>query len=90
MSPLRVVSVLVLDRRRVQLGLTDGTERIVDLAPLLRGAVFDRVRADDAFFRKVAVDQELGTIVWPNGADLCPDVLIHARRPAQVERVSEE
>jgi len=30
---------------------------------------------DDSFFRQVRVDHELGTIVWPNGADVCPDVL---------------
>ena len=27
------------------------------------------------FFRQVAVDYEAGTLVWPNGVDLCPDVL---------------
>ncbi len=27
------------------------------------------------YFAKVAVDAELGTVVWPNGADLAPDVL---------------
>ena len=26
-------------------------------------------------FAKVRVDPELGTIAWPTGADLCPDVL---------------
>jgi len=28
-----------------------------------------------AFFPLVAVDPKRGTIVWPNGADLAPDVL---------------
>ena len=26
-------------------------------------------------FRQVQVDPELGTIVWPNEADFCPDLL---------------
>jgi len=27
------------------------------------------------YFRQVSVDQEAGTLVWPNGVDCCPDVL---------------
>lgn len=30
---------------------------------------------DLEFFTSVKVDQHTGTIVWPNGVDLCPDVL---------------
>jgi hypothetical protein len=30
---------------------------------------------DPTLFGKVAVDPELGTVRWPNGADLDPDVL---------------
>jgi hypothetical protein len=30
---------------------------------------------DPEYFRSVRVNPEVGTIVWPNGADLCPDVL---------------
>ena len=89
MPLLRIRTVTPLDGRRVRLGLTDGSERVVDLRPLLVGRVFEPIVADDAVFRRVAVDPELGTIVWPNGADLCPDVLIHGRDPARVERVSE-
>ena len=33
---------------------------------------------DPVFFALVRVDPEAGTVVWPNGADLDPDVLRHA------------
>jgi hypothetical protein len=47
----------------------------VDLAKHLafRG-VFEPL-SDPACFAQVRVDRELGTIAWPNGADLDPDVL---------------
>lgn len=47
----------------------------LDLARLIefRG-VFEPL-ADPHEFAKVRVDPELGTIAWPNGADLDPDVL---------------
>jgi Protein of unknown function (DUF2442) len=38
------------------------------------GTVFYPFR-DLEFFKSVKLDKKLGTIVWPNGADLCPDVL---------------
>ena len=37
--------------------------------------MFEPLRADPELFRQVRVDEELGTIVWPNGADMDPDVL---------------
>lgn len=72
---VRVRTVEPLDGFRVRLGFTDQTERIVDLGQFLNGPIFDPVRRDRGFFRTVTVDQELGTIVWPNGADIDPDVL---------------
>jgi len=53
----------------------DGTTGTVDVARIVR---FDGVFAallDPAVFADVHVDPELGTVVWPGGADLCPDVL---------------
>jgi len=52
----------------------DGTEGEVDLRPSLRGPVFDPLHNLE-YFKQVRVDPELGTIVWPNGADIAPETL---------------
>jgi hypothetical protein len=79
---VRISTVVPLGGYRVRLGFTDGSEREVDLEPYLRGPIFEPVRHDPALFDAVEVDRELGTIVWPNGADIDPDVLYHGRQPA--------
>jgi hypothetical protein len=58
------------------LKFSEGTEGVVDLEGWLIGAggVFAPLE-DAAFFRQVRVSAEGGTIEWPNGVDLCPDVL---------------
>jgi hypothetical protein len=43
--------------------------------PLLRGPIFEPLREDRARFEDLRVDPDLGTLAWPNGADLCPDIL---------------
>ncbi len=60
----------------------DGSARAVDLEPLLRGPIFAVLKADHSLFGQVRVDPELGTIVWPNGADMDPDVLHGDEVPA--------
>lgn len=61
---------------RVALTFDDGLEAEVDLAPLLGQyeGVFAPLR-EESHFRQLRVDPEAGTLCWPNGADLCPDVL---------------
>ena len=75
--PTRIAAVRLLGARRVELTLTDGATKEVDLEPMLHGPLFDPMRLSDEVFAAVRVDPELGTLVWPNGADICPDVLIH-------------
>jgi hypothetical protein len=67
--------VATLDAYRIRLGFTDGTCGDVDLAPYLQGPVFQPLLRDRELFDAVRVDPELRTIVWPNGADMDPDVL---------------
>jgi Protein of unknown function (DUF2442) len=78
---VRIRSIRLLGGFTVELGLTDGAKRVVDLERYLRGPMFEPLRNDPALFASVRVDPELGTVVWPNGADLDPEVLIHDRRP---------
>lgn len=71
-------SVEPLGDFRVLLRFADGLVAEVDLADAITdaGPMFEPLR-DPAFFALVSVDEELGRIVWPNGADLAPEVLHH-------------
>jgi len=86
-----VTDVRVLDGYRVELAFSDGIRGIVDLANRVvgRGGVFAALE-DPEFFRQVAVDNEFGTIIWPNGADFCPDLLHHWATGAPVFRPESE
>jgi hypothetical protein len=77
-----ITSVEILHDRTVRLRFVDGSVRIVDLTPFLWGPALGCLAADDTLFAAVAVDRVAGTIVWPNGADLDPDVLHGDREPA--------
>jgi len=52
----------------------DGVERAIDFEPILIGPLFGPLR-DPKLFQQVRIDPTLGTLVWPNGADIDPNVL---------------
>lgn len=79
MPLLRIVAVRVLPGQRLRLCLTDGTIIERDVRPLLRGPVFSDIRDQPEVFAQV--EARAGTVVWRNGADLCPDVLIWGGAP---------
>ena len=82
---IRVKSVQVIGAYNVRVLFTDGSEKTLDLSPYLVGPMFEPLK-DPTRFREVRVDPELETLVWPNGADICPDVLYHGRTPASQEK----
>lgn len=63
-----------VDGYRIDVSFADGATITVDLSEYLRGELFEPLR-DKRLFRKVKFDPELGTVVWPNGADLAPEFL---------------
>ena len=70
-----IVEARPLGGHRLYLRFEDGAAGELDLAEFLefRG-VFEELR-DPAKFAEVRLVPEWGTIAWPNGADLDPDVL---------------
>lgn len=81
MSLLRIRDVKVLSGFTLQLTLTDGSTIQKDVSELLKGPMFEALRNDPSEFGNVHVEN--GTLVWPNGADLCPDVLIWNGMPPE-------
>ncbi len=70
-----VVAVTRTGDFTLRLRFRDGTEGEMDFAQFLSfKGVFAPLK-DPAEFAKVAIDSEAGTICWPGGVDLCPDVL---------------
>jgi tRNA U34 5-methylaminomethyl-2-thiouridine-forming methyltransferase MnmC len=69
-----VTAVAVLGDCTLKLQFGDATERVINFEPVLRGKVFGPLR-DPKLFNQVALDPEVRTIVWPNGADFDPATL---------------
>lgn len=76
-APYEIRAVEHLGGHRLRLTFADGLTGDVDLtARFVKpvGPMFEPL-CDVEYFAQVAVDEELGTVVWPNGADLAPEVL---------------
>ncbi len=80
-----ITDVEVLHDHVVRLRFADGVDKSIDLDLYLHGPVFAEIRSNPTVFASVKVDPDAGTIAWPNGADLAPDVLYEGRRSARME-----
>ena len=70
-----IVEVQPLGDYRLHIRFEDGASGPINVAALVDfQGVFTPLR-EPAYFDQVRVDPDLGTIVWPNGADLDPIVL---------------
>ncbi len=71
---LHVTSAKPLEGCKVVVRFDDGREGVVDLTEAFAGPMFEPLKEPDVF-RKLRVDEELRTLVWPNGTDLAPEYL---------------
>jgi len=83
--PRDIVAVKALPNHRLHLIFDNGVEGEVALNQLVPfKGVLEPLSNPDVFIA-VSVNAELGTIQWPHGADLDPDVLY-----AEVQRASSQ
>ena len=73
-------NVIHVSEYKLLLSFDDGVERLVDLAEELDGEIFEPLKNID-YFKEVRVNPDLATIVWENGADMCPDFLYKIGAP---------
>jgi hypothetical protein len=69
-----VICFEIEDDYTLRVVFDDNTEQIINFEPILLGPIFGPLR-DLELFNKVRLDADLGTLVWPNGADIAPTVL---------------
>ena len=71
---IHITSAKYLEDYKVAVSFNNGRKGVADLSDALKGSVFDPLKNKSAF-SAFAVDEELETIVWPNGADLAPEYI---------------
>ena len=70
----RVTWCKVVEPFVVSVRFDDGVQRRIDFRPVLRGELYGALR-DRTLFKKVRIDPDTRTLVWPNGADFDPATL---------------
>jgi len=58
----------------LRVSFEDGTKQVIDFRPVLVGELYGPLN-DGAIFDQVRIDEEVHTLVWPNGADFDPALL---------------
>jgi hypothetical protein len=72
-----IIAARIIKNYVVEITFDDLKKRTVDLRPFLgKGILKPLVKPWN--FRRMKVDAEMGTICWPNGADIAPDRLYSA------------
>ncbi len=74
-----ITNVAVPRHGTLRLTFADGLAGEVDVLDRMHGPVFDEARTPQGF-AQARVDPEIGTVCWPDGADLAPDTLYERLR----------
>ena len=70
----RIIGFEIVGRYTLKVQFDDATEQVIDLRPVLEGALYGPLQ-EEYMFNQVEIDPEVHTLVWPNGADFDPTTL---------------
>ncbi len=70
----RVAAFEIVSDYTLRVRFDDQTEQTINFRPVLAGELFGPLR-DLELFRRVGIDTDAHTLVWPNGADFDPATL---------------
>lgn len=79
----RIVEVEVTGKHRLSLEFDDGVSGELDASNWDWRGVFEPL-SDPAYFARVELDPELGSICWPIGADVAPERFISGSREGAI------
>lgn len=84
---MRITKVEYVSGYKIKLTFGNKEIRIVDLSEKIKNAsgIFLPLKNLE-YFKKVAVDDCQLSICWPNGADICPDVLFEMGLPVHKKK----
>lgn len=82
----RIIAVVPQGDFLLHLTFDEGEERLFDMKPYLKGSLFAPLNNED-LFRKVRVSSRPRGLKWPNGADLCADMLYLNSLPSKKNQV---
>ncbi len=71
---LHITEAKYIGEYKVEVSFNNGRKGVADLSNALKGSIFESLK-DKSKFSSLRVDEELETIVWPNGADMAPEYI---------------
>ncbi len=81
-----VTGFFIVDDYTLQIEFNDHTKRVINFKPILSGPLFGPLRNLN-LFNQVKLNRDIGTLIWPTGADIDPTVLHD--RPEHIDAILE-
>ncbi len=71
-----IKSFQIIGLHTIEVCFENNTCKTISFSPVLYGEMYGPLK-DPEFFKSVKLDDEVNTLVWPNGADFDPSLLYH-------------